>query len=354
MDVETKVDLLLKRPTEELITVADARSLFETKQHPNHYIGYEISGKLHMGSLIMASFKIKDLIEAGCNTSVFLADWHAWINNKFEGDMDKMKLAGEYYREAFQLIDKKVKIDLGSDIYHDNDEYWKQVIQVSMNMSLGRAAKSVTIMGRKEVEATNLAQYIYAPMQAADIKAMDIDIAHAGMDQRKVHMLARDVFPKLNWQAPVVMHHNLLPGLIKPEGQTQEEIEESAKMSKSKPWTAIFIHDSLDEIKKKLNKAWCPEKQVETNGVLQYVRDLVFHEFKSFDIERPEKFGGNASYENYEEVEKDFVNGKIHPADLKNSVAGYLDKIIAPYRDHFEKPKYAKLLDVYKDVEITR
>jgi tyrosyl-tRNA synthetase len=349
MDVESKVSLAKRAPTEEIVTEHELKELFETKEHPNHYIGYEISGKLHIGSLIVPGYKLKDLVEAGCNCTVFLADWHAWINNKMDGDWSALKTAGEYYREAFQLVSPKVKMVLGSDLYHHNDEYWKNVLLIGKNSTVARTSKCLPIMGRKEGDSGDTSFLIYPLMQAADIKIMNIDIAHAGMDQRKAHMLARDVFPKLGWKPPIALHHSLLGGLSKPENG-----EENAKMGKSKPDTCIFIHDSQSEIKQKINKAWCPDKTTAGNGILSYVKYLVFHEFKSFDVHRSEKYGGDVSYGSYAEVEKDFVAGKLHSADLKSAAAEYLDKIIKPYRDYFEKPAKARLLDVFKETRVTR
>jgi tyrosyl-tRNA synthetase len=146
---------------------------------------------------------------------------------------------------------------------------------------------------------------------------------------------------------------------MKPEREHLDENEKidfeiSSKMSKSRPWTAIFIHDSKEKIEEKMMKAWCPQGMVEGNAPLEYVRYIIFREFKYFHVERPSKYGGNKTYGDYNEVEKDFLQGKLHPDDLKHSVAIYLNKIVKPYRDHFEKPSKKKLLSVYDDVEITR
>ena len=359
MDLETKLDLIKQEPTEEIITEADLRELLETNDHPQHYIGFEISGMLHIGSLVVPGLKIEDLLAAGCKCIVFLADWHAWINNKLEGDMEKIQIASKYYREAFQLISPKIQLILGSDLYHDNDEYWKNLVLVAKKCTLNRVTRCLTIMGRKEDEKLDFAQFLYPPLQSADIREMKVDIAHAGMDQRKVHMLVRDVFPKLNWKAPVALHNHLLPGLMKPERQGFDEnagldLSISSKMSKSKPWTCIFIHDSKEQIGEKLRKAWCPEKQKEDNAPLEYVKYVIFRKFKSFDVERPQRFGGNTSFGSYEEVEKAFVAGELHAQDLKMAVASHLDKIVSPFREYFEKPANAKLLEVYKGVKVTR
>jgi len=55
------------------------------------------------------------------------------------------------------------------------------------------------------------------------------------------------------------------------------------------------------------------------------------------------------------ELEKLYREGKLHPLDLKLAVAEYLDKLIAPIREHFEKDKKAReLYEFMKSVQITR
>jgi tyrosyl-tRNA synthetase len=208
-------------------------------------------------------------------------------------------------------------------------------------------------MGRSEKDKLDLAQYFYPPMQAVDMKWLEVDVAHAGLEQRKIHMLARETFPKMKWKPPVALHHALLPGLAEPEktvaGAEGEESEAlvAAKMSKSKPWTCVFVHDSAEEIERKLAKAYCPPKTVAGNPLLAIARNIVFHEKTELKIERDAKFGGNAEYASYAELEKAFESGALHPADLKRAVARELDAVIAPVRKHFEKKR--DLLRVYED-----
>jgi len=59
----------------------------------------------------------------------------------------------------------------------------------------------------------------------------------------------------------------------------------------------------------------------------------IFHEFKEMNIERPEKFGGNVSYTNYNQLETDFAKKRLHPGDLKQTVGDYLVKVISPIRE---------------------
>ncbi|GAI25763.1 unnamed protein product, partial [marine sediment metagenome] len=96
-----------------------------------------------------------------------------------------------------------------------------------------------------------------------------------------------------------------------------QEVWASLKMSKSKPDTCIFIHDSPEEIIRKINKAFCPEKETEFNPILDWAKYLLFRNKDSkLVVDRHEKFGGTIIYSSYEELEKGYSKGILHPVDL--------------------------------------
>ncbi len=362
MDVTEKIELILKDPTEEVVTREELTNLLQTNNKPKHYVGIEVSGFLHLGSLILTGFKINDFIKAGVKCTVFLADWHTFINNKLGSNWETIRKVSKYYEDAFKLFCPGVEIVQGSELYESRKDYWSEVVQFSKHISLPRTMKTLTIMGRSEKEKLDLAQLFYPPMQAVDIHAMDLDIVHAGIDQRKIHMLVRDTFPKLKWKVPIAVHHKLLPGLTKPgeqeptylglEGGGNLSLESGGKlllnkMSKSDPNAGILIHDSDEEISSKINKAWCEEGNIEKNPLLEISRHVIFHEFDEMNVERPEKFGGNITYTEYSQLESDFGAKKLHPSDLKRTVANYLVKIISPIRNKLELKK--ELFDAMKN-----
>ena len=331
MDVTEKVDLIAKPPTEEIVTKEDLLELLKTNSRPKHYIGLEISGFLHLGSLISTGYKINDFIKAGVDCTVFLADWHTLINDKLGGDLETISKVSKYYADAFKLICPSANIVLGTELYDSKKEYWSELVKVTKHMSLARTMRTLTIMGRSEnEEKIDLAKLLYPPMQAADIHSLDLDIVHAGMDQRKIHMLVREIFPKMKWKVPVAVHHKLLPGLSQPKDESSTE---PGKMSKSDPNSGVFVHDTDDEFKSKIKKGWCEEGSVEGNPILEIAKNIIFHEFNSINIERPEKFGGNITYDSYASLESDFGEKKLHPGDLKQTIGDYLVKVIAPVRD---------------------
>jgi len=360
MNIKKKLELIKRLPTEEIITEKELIELLETKKHPQHYIGYEISGLLHLGSLFISGYKIKDLLEAGFKCCVFLADWHSVLNRKLGGDWEKIRQGAEYFEEGFKFFigrHRRFKFVLGSELYHNNDEYWMNVANIARSTSIARITRCLTIMGRKQTEKLDTAQYLYPCMQAADIIALGVDVAHAGSDQRKVHCLLRDIAERIDVKKPIALHHHLMSGLAKPVREGYDEnpgidIKISSKMSKSKPWTCIFIHDTPEQIQDKLNKAWCPEAQVKLNPVLELVKYIIFREKREFKLERSSKFGGDVIFQNYEELEKLYLDKKIHPQDLKSNVARELSDILTPIRKHFENR--SELLKVFEEVKITR
>jgi len=334
MDVTEKVSLISRPPTEEVVTEEELLELFKTNSKPKHYIGIEISGFLHLGSLISTGFKLNDFVKAGVGCTVFLADWHTLLNEKLGGSFETIRKVSKYYKDAFSLVCPEANVVLGTDLYDSKKEYWSELVQIAKHMSLARTMRTLTIMGRSENDKKiDLAKLLYPAMQAADIHSLDLDIVHAGMDQRKIHMLVKDVFPKMKWKVPVAVHHKLLPGLTKPtEVKSDGEV---TKMSKSDPNAGIFIHNSDDEIRTKIKKGFCDEGITENNPILEIAKHIVFHESDTVSIERSEKFGGNVSYDNFESLESDFSQKKLHPTDLKQAVGESLVKIVSPVREKF-------------------
>jgi tyrosyl-tRNA synthetase len=378
MDVAERFELI-KRRTEEILTDEDLKHYLETDIPLNHYIGFEISGKVHLGTGIVCMSKIKDFIDAGANCTVFLADWHSWINDKLGGDREQIqKVAVGYFKEGLKACLKavgadpeKVKFSLGTDLYHNNDSYWETFIDVCKNTTLNRMHRSITIMGRKLGEGVDFAKLLYPAMQVADIFIQNVSLAHAGYDQRKAHVVAREVALKMKKNnlvdisgekiKPICVHHHLILGLKKPsiwpiEDPTQlQEMWSDMKMSKSIKDSAVFVSDTPDKIKSLVESAFCPEGNVTINPILDWAKFVIFRNKKSsIQIERKPKFGGNIEFTSYEELENAFLAKSLHPLDLKIGVANKIIDILEPVRKHFEQPSIQKMKKELEELMITR
>ncbi len=357
MDSEKRFELI-SRNTEEVLTAEDLRRFLDEGTKLQHYIGFEISGPVHLGTASTA-IKIADFQQAKVDCSIYLASWHAWINNKLDGDLDTIERVGVGYfkesmkasLEAFGADAEKVEFISGKELYHHNDEYWKTVVEVSKHLTLHRALRAITIMGRKEGENVDLGSLLYAPMQVADIFNQGIHIAHSGIDQRKAHVIARETAEKISSkpQKPVAVHGTLILGLQKPSEwpvpkERLQQLLSEQKMSKSVPNSSIWLHESEEAIREKINHAFCQERETSFNPVLDWCKKLLFYNPKfSLHVERPAKFGGNAGYHSFTELESDFAAGKLHPMDLKSAVAPAIAKLTAPARKRLSSPKNVKL-----------
>ena len=201
MDLESRLSLVTSEPTEEIVTINELRNLLQTISRPKHYIGLEISGKLHLGSLILPGFKINDLIKANFHTTVFLADWHTFINNKLEGNWSKINELSKYYSEAFRFFCPNVNIVLGSQLYSEYEDYWKNFMQFCKHITLSRTMRSLTIMGRNENENLDFSQFLYPAMQSTDIHALDLDLVHSGYRPEENTYAYERSFPEIEMES---------------------------------------------------------------------------------------------------------------------------------------------------------
>jgi tyrosyl-tRNA synthetase len=360
---------LIERHLAELLTREELPAMLAGGGRLKHYIGYEISGRVHLGGGLVAMAKVRDFQEAGVDCCVLLADWHTWINDKLGGDRDRIRrLAFSYYGEAMKASllcvggdPAALRLTLASDVYADPArDYWATVIEVAKHTSVARMQRSITILGRKEGEQHDFAKLIYPAMQAADIFALGVHIAHAGMDQRKAHVVARDVATKIRINTlrdasgipikPLAAHHPLLTGLLKPDRwpvppEERADALAAMKMSKSKPRSAVFVHDSPDEIRAKLRGAFCPPGEVELNPVMDWIEQLCFGLGDAeLHVDRRPENGGPVTFSSIQEVREAYASGALHPMDAKTALADRLIDRLEPARKHFADPERAAAL----------
>ncbi len=340
MDVETKLRMLV-RNTEEVVTEEELRTLLESGGGKG-YLGFEPSGVFHIGWLIWA-YKFKDLVDAGFDMILLAATWHAWINDKLGGDLELIRAASQHVVDVLNSIGLEGRFRVVyADELVDSQKYWGTLLRTAKATSIARVRRALTIMGRKADEAeSDFSKLIYPLMQVTDIYELDVDVALGGIDQRKAHMLARDVAEKLGRKKVVAIHTPLLPslhGVSRMEFQNlpKDELAAEIKMSKSKPESAIFVTDSDEEIRNKIARAYCPPREVENNPVLGIAKYIIFRGMEvEFVVDRPSKYGGPLTYWRYEDLEKDYTEGRVHPLDLKNAVSDYLTKkVVGPIRDY--------------------
>ncbi len=311
-----------ERNVEEIITREELEealaSMSNSKRKLRAYVGFEPSGSVHIGHLPIIN-ELKELQRIGFHIIVLLADIHAYLNEK--GSFEQIRETAEYNKRCFAAagLSEETEFIFGSSFQMD-EEYMMNVLKLATVTTEKRARRSMDELSRSK-EDRKVSQTIYPLMQAIDIAFLDIDVAVGGIDQRKIHMLARENLPKLGFKAPICIHTPLLIGL------------NGEKMSSSKG-NYIAVDDPEDLVEKQINNSFCPPKKAEDNPILQIYKHTIFPSEKISEVEivRDDKYGGNASYASYNELEDDYVQGKLHPSDLKANTSSPLNAVLEPFR----------------------
>ena len=363
-NLPSEVEVVVQN-VQEILTLEDLITAFSRKEKPRGYIGVEPSGLFHIGWVGWVH-KLNQLVELGGRMEILLATWHAQINDKLGGNIDRIRQCAEYLRHCFTALNvdlRKVHIITAEDLMR-RLEYWEKVLRVAKSLTLARIRRSTDIMGRSEEEASiDFSKLIYPCLQVTDIIDQKYEICLSGMDQRRAHVLAREVADKLklDWK-PIGIHMPLLPGLTGASRMdvatefSPQDLAIASKMSKSKPGDAILIHDPPKEITKKIRNAYAPAGTVEGNPVLGYIRHILFtQEGFTLQIERAEKYGGPLRVASADELDTLYAEEKIHPLDLKQAAAKALTEFLEPVRKYFEdNAEAAKCQQEIAEFQITR
>jgi tyrosyl-tRNA synthetase len=326
MEPADRLDLVT-RHTAEVVTDDELAELLGDGS-PSAYIGYAPTGEMHIGHFTTMR-KLVDFLRAGVEVTVLIADLHAHLDDE-KSPFELLDARSTYYREAIEgMIEAAggdpddVTFVRGTE-FELEEEYALELYRMLAETTVSRARRAASEVVR-ESESPNLGGLVYPLMQSLDVKALEADIAYGGIDQRGIYMLSREILDDHGWTPPVCLFAPLLAGL------------QGGKQSSSIPSSAVYLTDSPETVAEKIDDAYCPMGETEDNGVLEYVRYLLFPVLEDrgepFVVERPEQYGGDLVYDSYEAVESDFVSEDLHPADLKSAAATHISEAIDPIRE---------------------
>ena len=324
MDLEKKVELI-KKNTEEIITEDELKNLLQEKKDIKAYYGTAPTGPVHVAYFIPLS-KIFDFTECDIETTILIADIHAALDD-LKTPWEEIDKRAEYYKKCFELAlpwKKKPTFVKGSSFQKDID-YLMDMLKVATMTTVSRATRAASEVTR--MKNPKVSELIYPLMQALDEEYLDVDIQFGGMDQRHIMAFAREILPMLGYKQRVEIMTPLVASLRGP----------GTKMSASVPESHIKVYDKEEQIKEKINKAYCPVGEIKENPILQLCQYIIFPVKDKLRIERPSKFGGDVTFDSYNKLEKAFAEKKLHPSDLKPVVAKELAEIFSKARKYFEE-----------------
>src|SRR3989344_4886133 len=306
---------LVKRNLQEIIGEEDLDKQLKGSKKFSVYWGTMPTGSVSF-AYFFPMMKIADFLRAGIKVKILLADLHAALDSVPWEILEKRT---KYYERAITLILKTLNINLkkleyvkGSKIQLNKD-YLNDLLKLStlttINEAKHSAAEAVKSASGENVKLSGL---IYPLMQALDEEYLKVDAQFAGLDQRKILVYARDFLPKIGYKRRIELMTPMIRGLV------------GEKMSSSVASSKIDLLDDEETVKKKINNADCVAGDT-NNALMDFLKYLIFvlkeDRKEALIIERPEKYGGNLIYKSFADLEKDFVDKKLHPLDLKDAVA---------------------------------
>ena len=210
------------------------------------YTGIAPSGSMtiaHLIPFIMAKWLQERF---GAEVYIQIPDEEKFLTKKEIKDLDEVhKLAYEDALSIVALGFKKEKTKIFIDTQYANTLYRQGV----------RVAKHITFSMIKDAfgftNETNIGAIFYTSLQAVGTFIKSVEegrnvpcLIPLGIDQDVHFRIARDVIGKLGYYKPAIMHSKFLPGL---KGEP--------KMSASNPANAIYLSDSEEAVRKKINMA---------------------------------------------------------------------------------------------------
>jgi len=331
MDSQRRLELV-KRNTQEILGESELEEILEAKTHPAAYFGLAITGRLHIGYYIPI-VKISDFLRVGFRFKILFADIHGHLDDQ-KTPFDLLDVRMEYYMEAIRGMFESIGVDVsrlefvkGRDFELD-EKYTLDMYRLAAMFTFNRCRRAASEVVRFGKEP-KLSGFIYPILQALDEEYLDVDAQYGGIDQRKIMAFAREALPRLGYKPRVEVMTPMLPGLT------------GEKMSASKEESKIDLLDSEKEVSHKMSRAFCPAGEIAENGVLAFAKYVIMtlkeDRREELRVERPEKYGGPIVYQNIDQLERDYAKGKLHPQDLKMSLAREISEILKPVKNRLKK-----------------
>ncbi|MAG79012.1 tyrosine--tRNA ligase [Candidatus Pacearchaeota archaeon] len=334
MSVDKRIELIT-RNLQEIIGEKELYKKLKSKKEFSIYWGTMPTGPVSL-AYFFPMLKISDFLKAGIKVKILLADLHSALDGV---SWDLLEKRYKYYEMAINLILKTIGTDtknlefVKGSKFQLNKNYFNDLLKLSTFTTVNKAKHSASEAVKTARDNPKLAGLIYPLMQALDEEYLKADAQFAGLDQRKIMAYARDFLPKIDYKQRIELMSPMIRGLI------------GKQMSSSIEGSKIDLLDDEKTVRNKINKAEYIAGNLD-NGIISLLKYLIMvlkkDNGKKFVVEREKKYGGNLEYSNYNEVEKDFINKKIHPLDLKNAVAKEINLLLTNFRNNKKLKEFFK------------
>ncbi|KAH7013368.1 tyrosyl-tRNA synthetase [Ilyonectria destructans] len=323
---------LIRENLAEILNPEIIEKILNEGGNPKIYWGTATTGRPHCGYFVPA-IKIAQLLAAGCDVTVLLADIHGFLDN-LKAPIELVQHRAEFYRrtitgilQAVGVPTDKLKFVLGSS-YQKSPEYVMDVYKLCSLVSEHDAKKA----GAEVVKQTDnapLSGLLYPILQVLDEQYLGVDAQFGGLDQRKLFTAAKEWLPKIGYAQRAHLLNPMVPGL------------QGGKMSASDQDSKIDLLETPEAVTKKIRKAAAAPKVVEENGVLAFVEFVLLPAShlrgnREFRVDRERDGLEPLVYTTIAQMHDDYRNDVLSPQILKPAVAKALNELMAPIQEAYQ------------------
>ncbi|KAI1283502.1 tyrosyl-tRNA synthetase [Xylaria sp. FL0933] len=325
---------LIKENLAEFLNPEIIETIVNEGRNPRIYWGTATTGRPHCGYLV-PGVKIAQLLAAGCDMVILLADIHGFLDN-LKAPIELVEHRVNYYRFAITALlqacgvsTDKVEFVLGSS-YQKTPDYIMDIYKMC-SLTSEHDAKKAGAEVVKQSANSPLSGLLYPILQVLDEQYLNVDAQFGGLDQRKLFTAAKEWLPKLGYRQRAHLMNDMIPGL------------QGGKMSSSDENSKIDLLDPPDVVTKKIKKAEAAPRVAEGNGLLAYVEHvfLPVAELKGkreFVVTRERDGLEPLVYTTIAQMRSDYETD-LTPQLLKPAVTKALHDILIPIQDAYNASK---------------
>ncbi|BCR88622.1 tyrosine--tRNA ligase TYS1 [Aspergillus chevalieri] len=323
---------LIRENLAETLNFEIIENIIAEGNNPKVYWGTATTGRPHCGYFVSA-VKMAQLLAAGCELKVLLADIHAFLDS-LKAPIELVESRVEFYRytitamlRAVGVSTEKLTFVLGSS-YQKSSEYIMDVYRLCSYISEHDAKRAGAEIVKQSANGP-LSGLLYPILQVLDEQYLDVDIQFGGLDQRKLFIAAKEWLHKLGYKQRAHIMNPMVPGL------------HGGKMSSSDPDSKIDLLDPPEVVTRKIGKAVSAPKVVEENGVLAFVEHVLLPASalrgrREFRVDRDRDGLEPLVYNTIAQMHDDYRDDVLTPQLLKPAVAKALNALLAPIQEAYQ------------------
>lgn len=355
LNIDQKIHLITNGLQEVIGQGEDKMRTILAERDLRVYWGTAPTGRPHIGYLVPL-IKIAHFLQAGCQVTILFADLHAFLDS-MKSTWEQLEFRVQYY----ELVIKQVLTALNVDItklnfvrgtsFQLSSEYTLDMYKLQAKMRLYDARKAGAEVV-KQAKDPLMSSLLYPSLQFLDEKYLGTDIQFGGNDQRKLFTGAMKFLPKIGYKSNIHLLNPMVPAFtnVGPKDDKEDDEEkQDTKMSSSNEKFKIDFLDSKKAVNKKIGGCWCLDGTIEGCALFQFYQYAIFPMVElsgenQFVINRPEQYGGNITFDNYEQLIGAFEDGSLSSVDLKGGLSNYLNDFLDNVRPHFQSTEMKQLI----------